>query len=79
MSHLDTSFKLIPDDWKIKTALCGVADCSHIYFEVFTHIDKGRMASEKMVMMTIEDYDYLIKESKFWEKRNISIMQGGLK
>lgn len=70
MAYSDASFKLIPDDWKLKTALCGVVDCSHIYFDVFTHIERGEMKSEVMVMMTRDDYEHLIKESQFWEKRN---------
>lgn len=69
MAFCDVSFKLIPNDWKIKTALSGVADCSHVYFDVFTHIERGEMKSEIMVMMTKDDYAQLIKESQFWEKR----------
>jgi hypothetical protein len=73
MAHSNASFRLIPQDWRLKDALCGVTDASHTYFNVYTHIKNGEMATEQMVMMTKEDYDYLIKESKFWDKRNKSI------
>lgn len=67
MAYSSASFKLIPDDWKLKKALVGVYGCSHIFFEVFTHIKQGEMKSEIMVMMTKDDYDLLIQKAQIFK------------
>lgn len=62
---------LIPDKWKLKSALCGVVGCRHTYFTVYTHKIGLKKHTEVMVMMTRDEYDALIKGSKFWEGRNL--------